>query len=148
MNNDQESNFLGRGWAFPPGFSKVARAVEMVSGQEDIRESLHILLSTQLGERVMLSEYGCNLEHLLFEPLSLSTQTYISKIIETAIILYEPRIRLNRIDYEMEDVQNGLVSINVDYTIVKTNTRFNLVYPFYLNEGTEVSALQPYTSNL
>lgn len=147
-NNNNQPKFLGRGWAFPPCFSKVNNEVQMVNGTEDIVQSLHILLSTQLGERVMQSEYGCNLEHLLFEPLSQSTQSYITKIIEHSIILYEPRIKLIEIDYDMQDVYSGLVMIDITFEIVKTNSRFNFVFPFYLNEGTETSALQRHTSSI
>ncbi|PHN01259.1 GPW/gp25 family protein [Flavilitoribacter nigricans] len=143
---DQEPKFLGRGWAFPPGFSQIGKEADMVFGVEDINQSLHILMSTQLGERVMLSDYGCNTEYLVFEPLSLSTQTLISKKIEAAVALYEARIILERIDYDMDRIAEGLVLIHLYYKVVQTNTRFNFVYPFYLNEGTEVSALLPVSS--
>lgn len=146
--NDGQAKFLGRGWAFPPCFSKVNDEVQMVNGVEDIRQSLHILLSTQLGERAMQSDYGCNLEHLLFEPLSQSTQSYITKLIEHSIALYEARIELLNIDFDMTDVYNGKVMIDLSFRVVKTNSRFNFVYPFSLTEGTELSALQQHTSSI
>ena len=59
--------FLGQGWAFPPDFSLKLKGVKMVSEDEDVKESLNILFSTQFGERIMQYNYGCNLQSLVFE---------------------------------------------------------------------------------
>ena len=73
--------FLGTGWGFPPEFVKGNNEVIMTSEEEDIKKSLHILLTTKLGERVMLPEYGCNLEELLFEKDDLSKMNVLRRII-------------------------------------------------------------------
>ena len=91
MNN--ENSFLGRGWSFPPQFSKEAKSAVMLSDEEDIRNSLEILLSTTVGERIMQPDYGCNLDILLFEPINLSLSTYIKDLVFNAIYLFEPRIQ-------------------------------------------------------
>ena len=145
---DDESNaYLGTGWGFPPTFEKKARSVRLVSAEDDIRESLQILLSTNLGERVMQPNYGCNLQDLLFESLSPTVASNIKELVRTAILYYEPRIRLNKLDIQqgISDRQNpsavneadaqGLIQIIVDCSIISTNSRFNFVYPFYLQEG-------------
>ena len=75
--DDIRTNFLGTGWSFPPTFIRASRGVKMTSGEEDIDRSLEILLSTSLGERVMLPEYGANMEELLFEPIDTGLQTLI-----------------------------------------------------------------------
>ena len=127
--------YLGTGWGFPPTFNKATKSVKLVSAEEDICESLYILLSTSLGERVMQPNYGCNLQELLFEPLSPTVASNIKELIRTAILYHEPRIRLNRLDLNLDRQVQGVVNIAVDYTIISTNSRFNFVYPFYLQEG-------------
>lgn len=133
----ENQSFLGRGWSFPPEFNREAKAVKMLEDEEDIRSSLQILLSTRLGERVMVPGYGCNLDELLFSPLNLTLKTYVIDLIKTAILYYEPRIDVKKIDIDPADEQNGVLLINIDYTIRATNSRMNMVYPFYKEEGNE-----------
>jgi uncharacterized protein len=130
-----DKSFLGTGWAFPPTFTADLCAVEMVSAEEDIKQSLQILLSTRHGERVMQPEYGCNLDVLLFEPMNTSLITFVKDLIEKAVLYHEPRIDLKKIDIVMGQVLEGLLLIELEYVIRSTNSRYNLVYPFYLKEG-------------
>ncbi len=132
-----ENSFLGRGWSFPPVFTRGDHGVQMVDEEEDIKQSLIILLSTIKGERVMQPDYGANMEDLLFEPLTVSFAQRMSGQIERAILFFEPRIKTDDISYN-QDNENGLVEIRIDYTIVATNNRRNIVYPYYLNEGTDI----------
>ncbi|MFA5354795.1 MAG: GPW/gp25 family protein [Thermodesulfovibrionales bacterium] len=129
------SSFLGTGWAFPPAFSTIRKGVEMVSDEESIRTSLTILLSTAVGERLMEPRYGCNLQEMIFEPLTTTMKTYISGLVEQAILHFEPRIRLNGLALEPADEPGGRIDIIIDYTVRTTNSRFNMVYPFYLREA-------------
>lgn len=129
--------FLGVGWKFPPTFDKKMNSVQMVSDEADIKESLHILLSTQVGERVMLPDFGCDLRVLAFENIDTNTLSEARRMIEMAILNYEPRISLENVEINA-DTLNGVVRINVEYTIRKTNTRTNIVFPYYLIEGTEL----------
>ncbi len=131
-------SFLGTGWAFPPQFDQQAASVSMISDEEDIRSSLEILLSTRPGERVMQPRYGCNLDELLFEPLTTTFKTYMKDLIATAILYFEPRIAVNKIDMDETNELDGKVIISIEYTIRSTNSRFNFVYPYYKTEGTEV----------
>jgi len=126
----------GTGWGFPPTFIRKS-GVQMVSDEEDIRQSLEILLATEVGERVMQPKYGCNMKRLVFEPLDTSLQTYMRYLINTAILYFEPRIILDKV--VLEPVANeGRIDINLEYTVATTNTRYNYVYPFYKEEGTEI----------
>lgn len=137
MENSNNS-FLGKGWSFPPTFNKVTGSVEMVSDEEDIRQSLQILLSTSLGERVMQPEYGCNLADYVFEGLSSTTIGYIRERVANSILFYEPRIVVERIDVTGEgtiDNLEGRFLISITYTIPGTNSRFNYVYDYYRNEA-------------
>lgn len=129
-----EAEFIGIGWSFPPAFEKVGGSTVMAGGVEDIRQSLHILLSTTLGERVMRADYGCNLRDYVFDPVNRSMEAYIKKLVEDAIIYYEPRITLDKLVVDFQD-NEGLMIITIEFTVDATNSRANFVYPFYLNEG-------------
>ncbi len=135
MNTD----FLGTGWGFPPTFDNTTNKVAMSSDEADIQLSLQILLSTRKGERVMLPDYGCNLNEMLFEPMNTTFKSYISEMIRTAILYYEARIDLNSLLIDDSQDADGIIIINISYTVRTTNSRFNFVYPFYKREGTELN---------
>ena len=134
LADDQQ--FLGRGWGFPVTFGNQGRVVTMADAEEDIRQSLEILLSTHVGERVLNPTFGWKRDSLMFEPLSTSFAAYLTREIETAILFFEPRIELNSVTFDPEPDQEGLVLIRIDYTVRTTNTRTNLVYPFYVTQAT------------
>lgn len=134
---DVEENFLGRGWNFPPSFDNQGRSVRMVSAEEDIHQSLQILLSTRLGERVMRPSFGWKREAHMFEPMSASFATNLKDEVKSAILFNESRITLNNVRLEPAPETDGLIEIRIEYTIRSTNSRSNLVYPFYINEATD-----------
>jgi phage baseplate assembly protein W len=130
-NQETDKKFLGIGWGFPPEFNRHLKEVKMVSEDEDIHESLRILLSTRLGERLMHPTYGCGLHEMVFENLNESTITEIKDRVQRAILFFEPRIDVDGIFVESEDWLNGELRILLNYTIRTTNARSNMVYPFY-----------------
>ena len=131
-----DQSFLGRGWKFPPAFT--SQGTVMVSDAQDIRESLMILLSTMPGERIMEPNYGCPLNRAVFEILETTQITYIKDLIEKAVMFFEPRVTLHEVEINIEQALEGVVLINLVYTVTQTNVRTNMVYPFYLIEGTDV----------
>ena len=133
-----EQPFLGEGWSFPPEFNRSTQTVFTTAGEDDIKKSLEILLSTRLGERVMVPDYGCNLEELLFQPLDLSLKTYVKDLIKTAILYHEPRIDVLSVDIDPTNELQGELLVKIDYLIRITNSRGNMVYPFYKAEGSEI----------
>ena len=137
MENKKMENrsFLGRGWSFPPEFTKETGTVKMLEDEDDIVSSLHILLSTRLGERVMVPDYGCNLDDLLFNSLSITVKTHVADLIRTAILYHEPRIDTKKIAIEPTDDTNGVLLIHIEFVVRATNSRMNMVYPFYKTEG-------------
>jgi hypothetical protein len=137
---DVDKAFLGVGWSFPPEFHKRADAlgVKMVAEEEDIGESLRILLSTNPGERVMQPSYGCGLKAMVFAAINERTITELKDIIERAVLFFESRITLEDIDVNTEDALDGILKIQLNYSVRKTNTRSNIVYPFYFREGSQV----------
>lgn len=131
-----ETLFLGTGWSFPPTFSRLTYSVEMVSDDNDIQESLRILFQTQMGERVMLPQYGTLLWQMVFRSITTTLMTELEEMVRQAILYWEARIIVNNITVQPDASVAGLVLIVVDYTIRTTNARNNLVYPFYVNEAT------------
>lgn len=133
--------FLGRGWSFPPTFDRAVGGVRMLEQEDDIASSLELLLSTATGERIMVPQYGCNLDELVFESLDTRMRTLMADKIEAAILYHEPRIELEevRIGEDAESLLGGRVLIEIDYRVKTTNSRFNFVYPFYLDEGTDIN---------
>jgi len=136
---DTDQSFLGSGWGFPPEFNMNSKAVRMVSGEEDIDESLRILMATAPNERIMQPAYGCGLKLLVFENINESTLTLIRDTIQRAVLFFEPRIDLEDIEIDEGRAYEGLLSIKLNYRVRTTNSRSNLVYPFYFQEGTNIS---------
>ncbi|WP_405343135.1 GPW/gp25 family protein [Fibrobacter sp.] len=128
--------FLGRGWKFPLKFEN--GAIAMSEAEEDVDESLRILLGTYPGERLMRPDYGCRLRDYCFRNYEESTIVQLDEEIRNAIDNFEPRVTVENTDYKMDEV-NDVLQIIVDYKVIATNSRRNLVYPFYINEGTDIS---------
>lgn len=133
---EANTSFLGTGWSFPPTFNRETAQVSMVSAEEDIAQSLDIILTTQPGERLMRPNFGCALSQFLFEEVTQGVMTSIRGIVSDALLYHEPRIKVNQVSVAEEGRQPGLLMIKIDYIVRSTNSRYNLVYPFYLNEAT------------
>jgi uncharacterized protein len=130
----KDSQFLGRGWSFPPVFSNTEKEVAMLEGEDDVKSSLEIILATELGERVLRPSFGWKRDAWLFESLTTTSATAIKKEVEDALLFFEPRIDLNTVRLLPDDKTSGKVEIFIEYTVRSTNTRGNLVFPFYLRE--------------
>ncbi|MDX6692891.1 MAG: uncharacterized protein QOF02_494 [Blastocatellia bacterium] len=131
-----EKTYLGTGWSFPPTFSRINYSVEMVDEDTDIQQSLRVLFSTNMGERVMEPEYGSQLWQMVFQNINTSLMTQLADMVRQAVLYWEARINVDDVIVQPDASIAGLVMINVYYTIRQTNARNNLVYPFYLQEGT------------
>jgi len=131
--------FLGRGWSFPPTFIRDRTGVAMLEEEADIASSLEILLTTTPGERVLQPFYGCNLSELLFETLDTRMKTLMADKVESAILYQEPRITLEHVRLDDSRELEGVVLIEVVYRVKSTNSRFNFVYPYYKQEGTDIN---------
>lgn len=135
MKEDKGQSFLGRGWCFPIRFSNGAISPTiMVEEEEDIRQSLHIILSTRLGERVIRPDFGTALHNMVYHNMDLTARTQLKAAIEKAILYWEPRITLNKVSFDMSEERSGRLSILLEYTVRQTNSRGNIVYPYYYEE--------------
>ena len=129
-------SFLGTGWSFPPAFGLRGAEVEVVSDVEDVHQSLAILFATRTGERPMQESFGCNLDDFMFEEIDHALVNRITTLIDEAILEHEPRIQLLALDVTPSQREPGVLLIHLEYAVHGTNSRYNMVYPFYLNEAT------------
>ncbi len=125
--------FLGSGWKFPVSLDN-RNGFELVSEEEDIREAILIILNTTPGERVMRPEFGCGIHNYVFSVVNSSNLSMIENEIIKSLTLYEPRIVIDNIKAEVDSSDAGRLLINIDYTVTSSNSRYNMVYPFYLTE--------------
>ncbi|NUN12899.1 MAG: GPW/gp25 family protein [Myxococcales bacterium] len=132
----QFKSFLGTGWSFPPAFGP--NGIVLAVDEEDIQQSLKILFTTHPGERFFHPKYGVDLRALLFEPLTTTMTTLVQDNIRTAVLLYEPRIRILSLKLDTSTQFEGFLAIDLAYEIRATNSRYNLVYPFSVSDANEV----------
>jgi phage baseplate assembly protein W len=135
---DLTKSFLGNGWAFPPAFNKYTNSVEMVSGVTDIEQSIRIILGTIPGERVMYPSFGCGINTFVFETSDVTHITMLKDTIYDALLFHEPRIKVEKIEVVEDEPVDGLLKIYIEFSVIITNSRSNIVYPFYLKEGTNI----------
>ncbi len=133
-----KKSFLGKGWSFPPSFNKTTGNVQMVKNEIDIKQSLVIYFNTKLGERIMRPDYGCVLHDNQFEKINQDILESLIFEMKNNIGYIEPRINVNKLYASNIDFKNGVVQIKLDYTVIATNIRDNIVYPYYINEGTNI----------
>ncbi|MEK3905344.1 MULTISPECIES: GPW/gp25 family protein [unclassified Paenibacillus] len=122
-------DFLGRGWTYPPAVQR--GSVRSSGGEDSIRESIILILSTARGERVMRPDFGCRLNELVFSPNTMSTATLLRSFIEEALQNWEPRIEVDDITVTPRSDRSEL-EVSIDYSIRASNSKYNLVYPFFL----------------
>jgi phage baseplate assembly protein W len=135
---NKEKSFLGKGWAFPPTFNRSSGDVRMVSDENDIRQSLEIYLSTRRGERLMRLGYGSILSDHFFDTTKNENLSYLSERIMNDIRTYEPRIIVHSVEIDNSSITDGIVRIRIGYEVQSTNIRDNIVFPYYLIEGTHI----------
>jgi len=138
MSVDKKS-FLGTGWSFPPTFNKYTKSVNLVTGEEDVIESIKIILFTNLGERVMRPDFGSDVKGYTFKSMDSVAINQLNRTVGRALKRHEPRINLNQVNFDTSNATEGTLLINLDYTIKSVNIRTNVVFPFYLKEGTHIT---------
>jgi len=126
-------DFLGRGWKFPVSVKEGKMASS--EGENGIMESIMIILGTAKGERVMRPDFGCGINELVFAPNNTSTATLVAFSVEEALLKWEPRIEVLDVSAFPDKDEGNRLNIRVEYMIKTTNTKKNLVYPFYLERG-------------
>lgn len=126
--------FLGTGWKFPVRIGADG-AMLLSSAEEDIEEAIRLILGTARGERAMRPDFGCGIHDRVFAIINTTTMGIIESEVREALVRWEPRIEVMQVSVSPREAGLGRLLINIDYRVRSTNTRFNLVYPFYLREG-------------
>ncbi len=140
-----EKNFLGTGISFPIKVTEDQNSPEQTEedenpaekiatavGEDSVKESILIILGTAKGERVMRPNFGCGLNELVFAPNDTITTAMATEYVTTALQTWEPRIKLEEVNANPDSKETNLLNIDINYSIIATNTKRNLVYPFYL----------------
>jgi phage baseplate assembly protein W len=126
--------FLGVGWGFPLRLAP-DRTVATAAYEDDVRQAILIILGTRRNERVMRPDFGAGLEDFVFEPVSPTTMELLRKRVEEALIDWEPRIDAEKVEVLTDPARRDRLLVSLDYRVRSTNVHYNLVYPFYLDEG-------------
>lgn len=129
------NSFLGSGFKFPVQVDEATGRFQMSSYEQDIKEAIYIILNTRVGERPMRPQFGCRIYDYIFESLNYTVISAMSSAVREALLSWEPRIDDIEVDISTDKLSEGLVEIHIQYVVRKTNNPYNLVYPFYLNEG-------------
>lgn len=130
------SSFLGRGWKFPVQVDPVTGRIMMSEGEEDIAEAIRIILMTFKGERVMRPAFGSRLNDFVFALTDPTTLGVLETELKNAIMSWEPRVGMVEVQAQSDNSNPEQLWIHIKYMVRSTNNLFNLVYPFYINEGT------------
>ncbi len=125
-------DFLGVGWKYPVRLDHSGE-FQLSKYEEDIEESIMIILKTPKGERFLHPDFGCGIYDYVFSPINSSNLSMMQTEVENALKLFEPRIEVEKVVASQQD--ESLVLIEIDYTVRSTNSRRNIVFPFYLKEG-------------
>jgi uncharacterized protein len=132
---EERKDFLGRGWAMPVDIDQRTGLVASVEYEDDIRQSILIILETARGERVMRPDFGCGIHELVFEAVDSKTLQRIRSEVEDALRRYEARIEVLGITIDEDATSEGVLMIELEYQVRRTNQIGNLVFPFYFREG-------------
>ncbi|HVW84390.1 MAG TPA: GPW/gp25 family protein [Bryobacteraceae bacterium] len=128
-----QRDFLGSGWAFPVQQDQVGR-VALNREDDNIQDSIWIILATAPGERIMRPDFGCGVHRLVFALDDSATRASIASEVRLAVIRWEPRVDVLSVDVTSGVPEDALL-IRLHYRVRRTNNFFNLVYPFYLSRG-------------
>lgn len=134
---EEAKEFLGRGMKFPPQIDAVTGRFKASTYEEDIKEAIYLILMTAKGERVMMSDFGCDLQNFIYD---IPSSTYLNLLkveILDALAKWEPRIAETEVTIDTNELINGRVLIKLNYLIRSNNNADNLVFPYYLEQGGE-----------
>ena len=132
------TDLLGSGLAFPLQVDR-AGGIALASGHDDIQQALQLILGTAPGERPMRPEFGCGVHDFVFDSIDAETIGRMETEIRSALDRWEPRVEVEKVDFELDDVQRGELTIVIGYRVRATNHKRNLVYPFYVIPAEDTS---------
>ena len=131
---DETKDFLGSGWKFPPRLDARGR-IELAHQEQDIEESIKIIVMTRKGERPMRPEFGCDIHRLIFAPNDAATAGLARRYVTEALAMWEPRIQVRDVVARSDPDNEGRLMISINYSVPAINSERNLVFPFYVIPG-------------
>ncbi|MEU3971916.1 GPW/gp25 family protein [Streptomyces bacillaris] len=123
--------FIGAGWAFPPR-TDATGSIALVRGEHELEESIRLILATSPGERPMRPEFGCAVNDYVFAPADAGTAGQLAYEVRLALERWEPRIEVVEVVVRFDEADNGVLYIDIGYTVRGSNDPRNLVFPFYV----------------
>lgn len=135
MSTSLSRAFLGTGWKFPVRVNPTG-GLSWSVGEQSVQEAIWIILGTALGERQMLPAFGCGIHDLVFAPNNPTTQANVAHLVKQALAQGEPRIDVLDVNVSAQSDAANVLLIRVDYRIRANNSTNNMVYPFFVREGT------------
>jgi phage baseplate assembly protein W len=132
MTDSNPKAYLGVGWAFP--IKPVSGRLAFAFYEDDVERAVPIILMTEPGERQMLPDFGAGLRRFVFEPSTAATCRAIEQVVQQALTDWEPRINVESVTVAPDSTEQNLLLIDIDFVIRATNTSYNRVYPFYLQQ--------------
>ena len=132
---DDRKALLGRGWAMPVALDPRTGLVASAAHEEDIRQSILIILETSPGERIMRPNFGCGIHELVFAAVDSTTLQRIRSTVEEALRRCEARIDVLGVNVDQAATIDGQLVVEIEYRVRQTNQLGNLVFPFYFREG-------------
>jgi phage baseplate assembly protein W len=131
---ESDPGFLGRGWAFPV-VPTASGGVAFSSGAANVEQAIRIILETSPGERIMRPEFGCGIWELVMEANTAQLHGRIQARVREALVRWEPRVDVLDVRVDSPPEKRNVLFIRIDYRIRANNALYNLVYPFFLQEG-------------
>lgn len=132
---DSAKGFLGVGWKFPVQVDEATGRIKTSSYEEDIQEAIGLIVMTSRGERVMNPQFGCGIRRFVFDDVDYTTINQMQNEVRNTLIAWEPRITDIEVIVETDGKSAGKLVIHVAYVVRATNNPFNLVFPYFMNEG-------------
>ena len=135
MAEEEKYAFMGRGWSFPPSFSKQSKGIVMLADEDNVARSVRLCVQTRLGERMFHPDLGTEIDDFAFvRNYNTIDQQRLKRMIEYAIVENEPRVEVDNITLE-HNLADESIEISIAYTIKSSNTQYNMVFPFYYEGG-------------
>jgi hypothetical protein len=131
------TEIIGSGLAFPLGVDRRG-GIALARDEQDIDQAIQLILGTAPGERPMRPEFGCGVHDFVFDTIDAGTVGRMEEAIRSALSRWEPRIEVRSVDFDVSQAVNGVLSIDIGFTVRATNTDRNLVYPFYVIPAEEM----------
>jgi uncharacterized protein len=125
-------DILGTGWQFPVRVNGRG-AMALARHENDIEQSMQVILSTAKGERRMRPDFGCRIHELIFAPNNATSWGLVRQYVEEALGWWEPRIDVMEVKVGADAGDTSRLIINIKYRVKATSDERSLIYPFYLS---------------